>query len=203
MNTTLNELRKHHPCSYGWRKLLTYLGKTEADDEPLPLRTILESNGLEDTLWALRAAKSYDERALRLYAVWYARQVQHLMNDPRSVSAVNATEKFANGLISEDTLADARKFALKAWRDAWNRVQLGNPEDIPEWYAARTAYYVTENNSMLENPAAKAVWYAHVEANLATEAEAQLAEDDYIYYAYMKAQKAKLVEFIEICEACI
>ena len=53
--TTLNHIREHSPCTDGWRKLLKHLGKTEADDDPLAYSTILESNGLDDVLWCLRA----------------------------------------------------------------------------------------------------------------------------------------------------
>lgn len=53
LTTTLKGL-----CSYGLHtddlnKLLTYLGKTEPDYDPLFLTTILESNGLKDALFAL------------------------------------------------------------------------------------------------------------------------------------------------------
>jgi len=61
MKTTLNEIKKHKPCSRGWRKLLRNLGKTQADGEPLKITTILDSNGLKDALWCLRAV---DERVL-------------------------------------------------------------------------------------------------------------------------------------------
>ena len=37
ITTTLNAIRKYSPCTDGWKKLLAHLGKTEADDEPLPL----------------------------------------------------------------------------------------------------------------------------------------------------------------------
>jgi len=39
ITTTLNEIKKHCPCEDGWKKLLKHLGKTKADDEPLPLVT--------------------------------------------------------------------------------------------------------------------------------------------------------------------
>lgn len=48
MNTTLNKIRAHSPCVLGWSKLLDNLGKTQADDEPLAITTILDSNGLDD-----------------------------------------------------------------------------------------------------------------------------------------------------------
>ena len=54
--TTLAEIRAHSPCQNGWAKLLAHLGKSKADDEPLELLAILESNGLDDALWCLRAA---------------------------------------------------------------------------------------------------------------------------------------------------
>ncbi len=50
ITTTLNRIRAHGPCAGGWAKLLKHLGKTQADDEPLPFATILESNGLDDAL---------------------------------------------------------------------------------------------------------------------------------------------------------
>jgi hypothetical protein len=43
--TTLNAIREHSPCASGWAKLLNTLGKTKADDDPLLLSAILESNG--------------------------------------------------------------------------------------------------------------------------------------------------------------
>ena len=66
MTTTLARIKAHGPCADGWHKLLTHLGKTKADDEPLLYATILASNGLDDALWACRAEPRYD-REWRLY----------------------------------------------------------------------------------------------------------------------------------------
>ena len=117
MKTTLNKIRAHSPCANGWSKLLKHLGKTQADDEPVSIITILDSNGLDDALWCLRATTGYD-RELRLYAVWCARQVQHLMKDPRSLAALDVAEKFANGEATEQDLAAARDAAGDAARAA-------------------------------------------------------------------------------------
>jgi hypothetical protein len=89
LTTTLNRIREHHPCTEGWEKLLKHLGKTQADDEPLPYSTIVESNGLMDALWCCRAEPRYDKE-WRLFAVWCARQVHHLMRDRRSITALDA-----------------------------------------------------------------------------------------------------------------
>ena len=78
MNTTLNQIRDKSPCSNSWTKLLKHLGKTTADEAPLSIVTILDSNGLDDALWCLRAVTGH-HREMRLYAVDCARSVQHLM----------------------------------------------------------------------------------------------------------------------------
>lgn len=113
MKTTLNKIRAHAPCADGWTKLLTNLGKTSADDEPLDLLTILDSNGLDDTMWCFRAVDGHD-REMRLFSVWCARQVQHLMNDQRNVDALNVAERFANGHASIEELDAARAAANAA-----------------------------------------------------------------------------------------
>ena len=115
--TTLNAIREHGPCADGWKKLLNHLGKTGADDEPLSLLTILDSNGLDDALWCLRAMPEHNKH-WRLYAVWCARQVQHLMTDARSVAALDVAERHAHGTASDQELAAAKAAAKAAARDA-------------------------------------------------------------------------------------
>lgn len=115
--TTLNKIRRHHPCTEGWQTLLTSLGKTKADDEPLPMVHILESNGLNDTLWCLRTLPEYDD-LWRLYAVWCARQVQHLMQDKRSLKALDVAEKYAKGGATKEELRTASDAASSAAREA-------------------------------------------------------------------------------------
>lgn len=112
--TTLNAINIGQMPAGGGARLLTYLGKTAPDDEPLPLVTILDSNGLDGALWALRTVTGEDAR-IRRYAVWCARQVQHLMKDDRSIQALDVAERYANGLATEDELD------LAAWKvpDIW------------------------------------------------------------------------------------
>ncbi len=117
MKTTLNAIRAFYPCVSGWKKLLAHLGKTKPDDEPLPIITVLESNGLDDALWCLRAVSGRD-REIRLFTVWCARQVQHLMPDPRSLAALDVAERYARGLAANDVLRAARDAAWAAVRAA-------------------------------------------------------------------------------------
>jgi len=115
--TTLNRIREHDPCVEGWKKLLRHLGKTEADDEPLPFSVIVESNGMENALWACRTVPEHD-REWRLFAVWCARQVQHLITDQRSHDAINVAERFALGAATKNELDAAFEAAWSAARGA-------------------------------------------------------------------------------------
>jgi hypothetical protein len=117
MKTTLNKIRNHNPCKDGWEKLLKHLGKTKADDEPLSLLTILDSNGLGDALWCFRAVDGYDKEK-RLFAVWCARQVQHLITDKRSLDGLDVAERYALGEATDDELAAAWAAAARDARDA-------------------------------------------------------------------------------------
>ena len=129
MNTTLNQIREFSPCASGWKKLLAHLEKTTADDEPLSILTVLDSNGLDDALWCLRAVKGHD-REIRLFGIWCARRVQHLMTDPRSIAALDVAEQFANGQATKQQLAAARDAARDT---AWD------VERDAAWFAARVA----------------------------------------------------------------
>lgn len=126
MYTMLNKIRAKSLCEDGWKKLLAYLGKTTADDEPLSIATILDSNGADDAIWCLRAVDGYGKE-IRLYAVWCARQVQHLMTDERSLAALAVAERFAHGLASETDLHLAYDAAANAVDTAWavNRADIG------------------------------------------------------------------------------
>ena len=119
--TTLNRIREHELHIKGWRQLLKYLGKTMADDEPLGFDVILASNGLYDALWCLHTMPA-ESRRWRLMAVRFARTVQHLMTDPRSLAALDVAERHAHGLATDDELSAAwdaaRGAAWDAARDA-------------------------------------------------------------------------------------
>ena len=141
MKTTLNKIRSHSPCESGWKKLLANLGKTKADDEPISIAFILESNGIDDALWCLRAVDGY-QREMRLYAVDCARSVQHLMTDPRSLAALDVAERYAEGLATDAELSAASEAARAVARDAAWAAASDAASDAAwaaAWAAARTA----------------------------------------------------------------
>ena len=139
MKTTLNAIRAQGPCCNGWKKLLQHLGKTEDDDALLSIATVLDSNGLDDAVWCLRAVTGHD-REIRLFAVWCARRVQHLNTDPSIEKVLVIAEAFANGTVSDwhllvakeeswDKEMDSAKHAASvsansdAWSAAWSTAQ--------------------------------------------------------------------------------
>ena len=155
--TTLNEIRAKQPCRDGWEKLLADLGKTKADDEPLELITILNSNGLDDALWCLQV-KSLD-RLSRHFQAWCAEQVLHIFeterpNDMRVRDQIamlrndNATEqerdaardaaRYAAGAAARDARDAARDAAWDAARAA-ARAAAWDAARYAAWAAARDA----------------------------------------------------------------
>lgn len=134
MFTTLNQIQACSPCEDGWRTLLSSLKKTHADDVPVSIRHIIESNGVEDAIWALRAVDGHD-REIRLYAASCAEQVlplyeQAYPNDNRPRYAIQAARDYANGLIDYAARAAARDAAgAAAWATARDAA----------WAAARDA----------------------------------------------------------------
>ena len=106
--TTLTRIRTAKPCQDRWKRLLKHLGKTQADDEPLPFAVILESNGLDDALWCCRTAPEYDKE-WRLYfgaiagEAWSANTVMAVIRS----AAWNAANKAGGGTWSE------------TWEKAW------------------------------------------------------------------------------------
>ena len=126
LTTTLNKILAKEPCTEGWNKLVLFLGKdhlvvevdaaselAHADDDSLKFSTILVSNGFDDALWSARSAPEYHKQ-WRHFAVWSARQVQHLLTDARSLQALDVAECHANGLATDAELTAARAAAWAA-----------------------------------------------------------------------------------------
>ena len=160
---TLADLRKHEACYDGYNRVVRsiqgvpFTGEDEdrasyikfSHKHPISLISIAENNGLDDALWATCCLIGED-RSLLLYAVWCARQVQHLMTYPRSLKALDVAESFANGNASLEELHAARDEArdearAAAWAEArstaWAaaRAATGAATGDAAWNAARAA----------------------------------------------------------------
>ena len=149
ITTTLNRIRAKKPDQEdwdqeGWEKLLNHLGKTKADDEPLPFSLILEINGLDDALWCCRAEPQY-EREWRLFAVACARRVEHLNPDPRVKNAIDVAERYANGEATAEELNTAKDAARNAAEYAANTAEYAARDAA--WVARVAAYYAAANTA--------------------------------------------------------
>lgn len=122
--TTLRRLHDIEGDDFDFDRLLSYLGKTEADDDPLSLLTILEINGLDDAISALVAVDDPAcARDARIFGARCVRQVQHLLTDQRSL---DVAESHAVGEATDEELDAARRVALAAVRFvAWYAVWIG------------------------------------------------------------------------------
>jgi hypothetical protein len=65
-------------------------------------------------IWLVTKMEWSNEKDLRLMAVAFARQVQHLMKDQRSINALDVAERYANGEANIDELTAARAAAREA-----------------------------------------------------------------------------------------
>ena len=77
----------------------------------------LDSDGFDQALQSLCQVTGHD-REIRLYSVWCARQVQHLLTDQRSLYALDIAEQYANGLATAEELSIASDAASAATSDA-------------------------------------------------------------------------------------
>ena len=153
--TTLNDIRAASPCMDGWEKLLSHLGKTKADDEPLPLLTILDSNGLDDALWVLsRAMQPEHDRLSRHFQAWCAEQVLPLC-EAECPGDSRIRDQIA--MLRNDTATEDEREA--AWEAAWDAAQ--DAQDAARaaaWDAAQAARAAAR--AAAQHSAQEAAWDA-------------------------------------------
>jgi len=175
LTTTFHLLRKHNACKYRYTVLREAL-RGRGDDEPITMIEILDSNGLDDALWALRAVP--DEQAAerdklaRLFACWCLRQVWHLLTDERSRTAIEVAERYAVGEATHDDLKAAARSAADAAVAAYYA-------DADADYAAYAAADAAAVAAYAADAAAAAAYYAaYAAAYAAADAAADAAARD-------------------------
>ena len=132
LTTTLNKIRAHRPCAEGWKTLCTALGSDYDEDAEINLLTILESNGVQDMLWCLRATVEDSDGAARQLAIAFAEDVLSIFEkaypgDMRPRKAIQAARDFAEGKIGIAELREKQEAARAA-------------ADAAAYAAARAAY---------------------------------------------------------------
>jgi len=150
--TSFRLLHDAGACKERYRFLAKALGgiKAYGRDTPITLLQILNINGLDDALWALRACPDSDTFA-RLLACDYAEHVLRIFetrypDDYRPREAIAVSRRYARGEATDAELSAARDAARDvgaAWnaaeaaRDAaWNAAEAARDA---AWYAARSA----------------------------------------------------------------
>ena len=111
---TLQQILEHNPCVSGWRKVLEAQGGLKADyNKPFAVASILDSNGLDDTLWCLKIIPDIPH-LWRKYAYWCASQVSHLTNDERVQACLDVVYTYSEGNASPVELLRAANSASRA-----------------------------------------------------------------------------------------
>ena len=139
---TLQEIRDHHPCKDGWTKVLAANGGASADmSKPFEMASIIDSNDLDDCLWALQCKPEY-QHIYRRFSVLCADEVSHLAIDERSTRALDVAWLHSEGLATDEELAAVRDAAWDAaWDEAWAeaRAAARDAARAAAWDAARDA----------------------------------------------------------------
>ena len=184
--TTLAAIRAASPCEPGWKKLLAALGKAKADNEPLDLLTVLNSNGLDDALWVMSFAMP-DARLARHFQAWCAEQVLHIFeavrpDDRRVRDQIEMLRRDDATKAERDAARDAARTA--AWDAAWDAARTAARDASRD--AARTAAWDAARTAARDAAWASARTAARASARDAAEA-AEAAED-----AARTAQESRL-----------
>ena len=151
---TIEDIRSWEPCYDPGRHLPEGWSGTAVD--LLKLDTIPP----KDRLWVVLREGVLDAKTLRLFAVWCARQVEHLLTGERSKQAIEVAEKYANGQATDEELA-------AAWADAAATAAAADAATAAAaWVATRTAADAADAD------AADAAWAAREAAAAAWSAAA-------------------------------
>ena len=215
--TTFAKIKAAGACKPRYRLALRKAGGLHkyGRDTPITIRQIIDAGGLDDALWCLRTMPEHNAK-WRQFAVNCARRVQHLLNDPRSLAALDVAERHARGKATDDELAvasdAARAVASDAARDAasdaardaasyaaWDaaRAVASDAAWDAAWDAARVVAW-----DAARAVASDAAWdAARVVASDAARAAASYAAWDAAWDAAKAAEREwQAAELIRLCE---
>ena len=153
LHTTLNLLKQNEACTERYRSLLKKLGgaKKYGYDTPIMIDRLVEMNGLDDSLWALRATPKDQVKERDFIArIFAASCADHALSfyekkyptDMRLRFCIEASCLYAWRDFTPEELAAAREAAWEAARDAaWAAAWAAAREAAraAAWAAAREA----------------------------------------------------------------
>jgi hypothetical protein len=186
LHTTLNLCKEHDACKDGYRTLKRSLPKSHGKDQHISLLYILESNGLEDAIWALRATVEDGQNIAVEFAVCSAENVLRIYEqcnpgDSRIRDCLKAVRAYQAGNISIDDLATARDAAWDAAYAAYNGARAAWAAASAAWdvvSAAGAAGAATRDAAYAAYNGARAAWDASAAWDVVSDARAAGATDD-------------------------
>ena len=194
IHTTFRKLHEAGACTERYRFLAKALGgiKTYGKDTPITLLQILDINGLDDALWALRACDDA-EKFNRLLACDYAEHVLRIFetrypDDYRPREAIAVSRRYARGEATDAELS-------AAWYAADSAAEAAG---YAAWYAAGYAAGAAARDAAVaardaaRDAAWAAAWYAARDAARSAGAACAAAEA-----AERTWQEARLRELLE------
>lgn len=172
LTTNLNRIRSCGPCTSGWRKLLKHVGEHFDPGAEINLLTILESNGVSDMLWTLRATVQDSKRIASQLAIEFAELTlpifeQRRPNDARPRNAIQGARDYLDGKISVDKLRDLQSHAYDAYIDAYDAYAYAYA--AATYAAASAAAYTTATYAASADAASAAAYTASSAAGSAHE----------------------------------
>ena len=155
--TTLQLCKDNDACEEGYKKLLKGVGLNYPKDKPISLLKVLETNDLDDALWALQEASIGDNKIFSMkFGVWCARQSykyweSEYPNDNRVLECIEATAGFIEGDVGQGELSAA-----------WSAAESARSAAFSAWCAARSAARSAALSawSAAESAACSAAWSA-------------------------------------------
>ena len=138
LTLTFKAAKKARACADRYKEFAKYKGGARkwGIDNPFPLLEVLEHNGLDDALWALRCCEPTADRdkIARLFACDCTERTLPIFEkkypkDKRPRQAIEVARKFANGEATQKELAAAGDAAwAAAGGDAWDAARAAERE---------------------------------------------------------------------------
>lgn len=147
LTTTLKRLRENNACIPSYDLLIKNLGADYPDDADIDLKTILESNGVVDCVWALRAVNNVSDEELRVICVGISvklvKSIEHVfkndMPDDRPGKAIKVMERWLETPCHNIDLINyspVLKDIIATMDSCHNNIDL--------YYSARAVFYAIE-----------------------------------------------------------
>ena len=135
---SLRMIRENSPCASGWRKVRE-ANKHRDIDDMFPMSSILESNGLEDTLWALRCLP-IESQLWRRFSWWCASSVVRLSSDRYTQDILDTVDRYIKGEATNAQL-------IMAYRDSRSTMDAAVPRIDTAHRASRSIDVATASKS--------------------------------------------------------